>query len=120
MGRSEWVFLVQSKSDVDEVVTLVNKHNTCENFDLIGEELEVYALLKRNKMDKYYLCVGNGGGREQTSQFIVTNYKKIKTVFFPFNKPQWFSKSNALTSFWSAENEQEVTGTFIKTPWDTL
>ena len=122
MGRSEWVFLIKSKLDVNEVITLVNKHNTCENNDLIGEELQIYALLKRNKMEKYYLCVGNGG-RDQKSNFIINHYPrhKIKTIYFPFDKPQWFGKSNTLTSFWSAENEQEARNhTFIKTPWDIL
>ena len=77
MGQSEWVFLVQSKADVDEVIQLVKSHNESGE----SEELEIYSLLKRNKMDKYYLCAGNGGGRDQTTNFIMRNYPK-KTDFF--------------------------------------
>lgn len=112
MGRSEWAFLVKTKEDIDNVLSLVKSHNTCTDYDLIGEELEVYALLKYKKLNCYYLCIGNGGGREQTSNYIIKNYNnKTKTknsVLFPFMKPEWFSDDEQMESFWQAKSYDEA------------
>lgn len=112
MGRSEWAFLVKTKEDIDNVLSLVKSHNTCTDYDLIGEKLEVYALLKYKKLNCYYLCIGNGGGREQTSNYIIKNYNnKTKTknsVLFPFMKPEWFSDDEQMEPFWQAKSYDEA------------
>jgi hypothetical protein len=122
MGRSEWTFPVASKNDVNDVLALVKLHNTCDNEDLIGEQLEIYCLFYRIKTKTYYLCVSNGGGRDSTGEFIMRHYdrKKINKVLFPFNKPKWYSDSKAFTDYWFAESYEEMMKPeeFIKTPWD--
>lgn len=120
MGRSEWTFPVASKKDVDDVLALVKLHNECDNMDIVGEQLEVYCLFYRKRTKTYYLCVGNGGGRESTTSFIIANYANAKKVLWPFDKPKWFQDKNTTADFWVANSYEEAMkpAEFIKTPWD--
>lgn len=86
MGRSEWGFLIKNEDDLKRVAEVINKHNTHENHDEVGEELFVFSIIKHKS--KIYLCAGNGGGRCSTSLFLQNNYEGL--IYYPFNQPKWW------------------------------
>lgn len=99
-----------------EILKLVHKHNSSKNY---GEDLEVCSIIKHNKNDKYYLCVTNGGGRDLTTDFIMSNYDNLDNVYFPFEKPKWWNNKKKYSTFWSANSFEEAMNPnkFIVTPF---
>jgi hypothetical protein len=105
MGRSEWGFLIKTKEDLDHVLELVDEHNSRDD---LGEELELTCIFKyRNKL---YLCIGNGGGRSFTSEFIDKKYKG-ELCYHPFDKPKWWMNLDKQQIMWKADS---------KTPPETI
>jgi hypothetical protein len=119
MGRSEWGFLITCKKDVNEILKMVHSHNSSKKY---GEDLEVCSIIKHDENDKYYLCVTNGGGRDFTTEFIMSNYADINNVYFPFEKPEWWNNEKEYSTFWSANTLDEAMNPdkFIVTPWDNI
>ncbi|AYV85560.1 MAG: hypothetical protein Satyrvirus23_3 [Satyrvirus sp.] len=115
MGRSEWGFLVKSKDDIIKIIELLRKHNNLENCDLRGEDLHFYSAIQFN--GEYYLCVGNLGRRQPTSDFIESNYDG--KVYYPFEKPSWWNDTEKYTYVWNydpkisfEENVEKIYGIF--------
>ena len=106
MGRSEWGFLIGNKDDLIHVIDVVKLHNAPENAENAGETLEIYAMFKHRK--KMYLCAGNGGGRESTSEFFVKNYKGPK-IYWPFDKPKWWFDTKEEDYVWKLSNAPGLT-----------
>ena len=115
---SEWGFYIKSKRDVEEIMTLVYNHNN-EKLEEVGEPLEVYSIIQYVENKKYYLCIGNEGGRELTTAFIMNHYKG-GLVYYPFTKPPWWSVKSQYTVFWYAENSEQgmEPEKYMVTPWD--
>ena len=101
MGRSEWGFLIRSNKDIETIKTLVANHNKESNFEKKGEDLEIYAIIQ-NPQGKYYICAGNGGGRDQTTDYIRSNY--TGSFLIPFDKPTWWNKAKTM---WRAKNQND-------------
>lgn len=114
MGRSEWVFLIKDQNMLNGIIDLVNEHNRrSEQEDDMGEELHMGCIIRRTTDGgrvEYYLCVGNGGGRDYTSKFIKENYKGV--VFYPFAKPSWWMDCQDYVWKWSKEDPTPVFPTF--------
>lgn len=109
MGRSEWAFPISSKADVEEVLAFVKLHNKLD----ISEELEAYCILQNKSTKQYYLCVGNEGGRGQTSQCLLLYYPKHANVLQPFSKPKWYWDDTKINYFWQKQSEEDE----LKHPW---
>lgn len=119
MGNREWGFLITSKKGVNKILKMVRAHNSSKKY---GEDLEVCSIIKHDEDNKYYLCICNGGGAEQTSEFITSNYADLPNVYFPFEKPDWWNDDTKYSTFWSANSFKEAMNPdkFIVTPWDNI
>ena len=98
MDLSEWGFLIKNNEDIEEVILLVEAHNTCPNQNITGEDLRIYAIIKENISGNIYICCGNEGGRDMTNEFIEENYNGH--VFWPFEKPSWWNNPSEYTYLW--------------------
>ena len=100
MGFREWGFLIKSEQDTIEVLELIDKHNKLEIGDPSrGEDLSFSCIIQNKESNDYYLCVGNRGGGIFTSNFIKSNY--VKPVYYPFEKPKWWSDESQYTYVWN-------------------
>jgi hypothetical protein len=109
MGRSEWAFPINSKEDVEKVLSFIILHNNLN----VSEDLEAYCILQNKDTKQYYLCVGNDGGREQTSQVLAKYYPKHNNVLLPFSKPKWYWDDTKITYFWQKQSKDDE----LKHPW---
>jgi len=94
MGISEWGFLIRNKSDLDHVIEIVKRHNTSKD---VGEPLEIYAVFKHES--DLYLCSGNCGGRDSTSDFLAKHYTG-PLIYWPFDKPEWWYETKDSDYVW--------------------
>ncbi len=109
MGKSEWGFLIESDKDLNLLKQIIQEHNNGGTSDseqmhkkqMYGEELFFYAILTHN--NKFYACVGNGGGREYTSDFFMSKWTGI--IYYPFNKPNWWLKCQNYV--WKTSNKED-------------
>jgi len=93
MVMSEWVFHITSQEKLNNVLSLISKHKETITEDAsVGKELICTCIVRKNVDEKpqYYLVVVNHGGRQSTSAFILKNYRG-GIVFYPFQKPEWWS-----------------------------
>lgn len=88
MGRFEWGIFIETKTDLSELLWIINEHNRRKYWGMIGEELELCCVFKFD--NKICACISNNGGREETSEFL-NFYIHEKNILFPFNKPsKWY------------------------------
>jgi len=106
MGRREWGFLIKNKDDLKHVLELINEHNSDGN---IGEELELGCIFKYKK--KMYLCIANGGGGADTTDFIVENYTG-PLCYYPFDKPKWWLDMDKQEILWKADSKKSPESVF--------
>ncbi|AYV82501.1 MAG: hypothetical protein Hyperionvirus1_80 [Hyperionvirus sp.] len=102
MGFSEWGILLESKTDLENLLKLVEEHN---GLDLEAETLDFYSVLEFQ--NKKYACIGNGGGGEVSSQFIRKSNKKykFKKILYPFKKPKTWNECDKY--LWKKESMDE-------------
>lgn len=99
MGRSEWGIEITNQDDLDALRSLIDQHNILE----ISEDLELYSII--TYQGHKYACLGNGGGRDQTSHFIENYRYKFHVVYYPFGKPDWWI--NGTESIWKAKSSDD-------------
>ena len=88
MGKSEWGIVVRTKADAQRVLDVAAEHNAYPDYDVVGEPIEVYALLRFR--GHIFIILGNGGGRESTAQWLVTKLPSKTVIWHPFRKPKEF------------------------------
>jgi len=85
MGKSEWGIQINSDKNLNSLKKIVSDHN-----DKFSEKLEIYCIIHYD--NKLYACIGNLGGREQTTEFIKNHSDFDFAEFYePFNKPTWWN-----------------------------
>jgi hypothetical protein len=82
MGRSEWAIRVTSNDDIERVLKFIDEQNSSPDS---GEGLVLTCLLRFN--DKIWACVVNGGGRDETSNFLNNWFQDSTEIYYPFQKP---------------------------------
>lgn len=94
MGIRTFLFLVRNQEELDEVIELVNKHNSAglEAFNNreVGEELYFVWVITPKDKKQYFVEYYNGGGGEDTASFIRKNYSRPNHVYYPWMKPKWY------------------------------
>ena len=132
MGRSEWGIRVTSNADIEHVQGVVAAHNALATSAAelpeikydggggddddgayasqpryeVGEELGIYALLRYH--GGIWLCIGNGGGAEETSCFLKKHLSSRMTgdMLCPHAKPPgWYTCTDYV---WQAENRDDA------------
>ena len=56
MGKSEFGFYISSPDEFKKVIEVINQHNEHENFEEVGEELIITAILKYTTNSTYILA----------------------------------------------------------------
>ena len=96
MGNTEWGLLVRSDDDVRYWLQVAKEHNTCENWDEIGEGLIVTCVLNYVSKSRAakpkvptgkYMVMMNMGGRTQTWAFLQKRKRAGDVILGMDNKP---------------------------------
>jgi len=109
MGFSEWGFRVNNNDEIQNIYDIISLHNLHVKAGLLeAEKLDIYAIIRRrispSSKARYYLCAGNGGGSEATSNFLAENY--TGSICFPHCKPHWWKECQDYA--WRSEKKDEV------------
>ena len=95
MGNTEWAFLVKNPEDLLRWQESIRAHNTCENWEDVGEDLEVVSVLRypgglcEDIMvpPGLYLLATSMGGRDRTRKFVREKMATGDVVLDFYNKP---------------------------------
>jgi hypothetical protein len=110
MGRSEWGIHLRNQEDFNALLKLIDDHNQNEHK---AEALDFYSVIHYN--NKIFACVGNGGGRDATTNFIETYSYQFAQVYYPFDKPDdWWTTP---TYLWKKMAREDKIPTNL---WETV
>ena len=116
MGFTSFAIRIQSPEDLAYWEDVIHKHNTHENPDEVGEELDMYAVLRWTTKSKaarpkvpsgLYLLAGSGGGRSYTSAFLWKNrHSRDDVILGMDDKPAgWYECEDFV---WKKDEENAV------------
>ena len=118
MGVRTWGFLIKSSEHVDDVLYLVKKHNSlCADEKIMAEPLEISSIVKDLDAGNLYIECMNGGGGDNTSQWIETGSWCIPKIYYPFAKPTWWNNDSKVEYVWKLTNTDGNKNEFVS-PFD--
>lgn len=94
MGYNEWAIPIiasgasEAKIRFNEIKSLIESHNNQSYYARTkGQDLALYWIFRYK--DHLYICCGNVGGREATTEFIKSRAPKwaVDNIFFPYETP---------------------------------
>ena len=98
MGIRCWSFRVANQKDVDEVMRLIDDHNTLAESEEgekmnLGEQIEFSSFLVHKSTGNFYLEAISGGGGDVSDSWIrkIKHKYKIPEILHPWKKPDWYS-----------------------------
>jgi hypothetical protein len=100
MGMSEWGIELTQQADIDALLKMIADHNLAR----LAEDLRFHAIIVHD--GQKFACIGNGGGREETSEFIEKYPYNFKTIYYPFLKPSWWNSCDDY--LWKAKTDNDV------------
>ena len=93
MGLTEYAIRLNTIEDAHAVIKVINDHNTCNNYDKVGEFVDITGYL--NFRNTCYMVAINGGGREMTSNWFYAHFPRsvvwmsiVPDRYGFLNKPQ--------------------------------